>query len=298
MTLAPYLALALLAPTADAPANPHEQNVLFQEMLTKGVPISKTETWKMPPPYMPDGLDAAAQEAVIAGLAKGLFKIEDVYENSPVAPHYLSPLDKPLKNSDPKAPAYPVDVWFVAYGNLKKLASKNPQQLLTGNPAEAEATILEEDDLAKRMIELKLTRPPLREQWVHTSAKLMDTVEVSSTRHSIVSQTDESLVVASQVDPRFAKDPMYANFWQMLPDPAVGRNQKGPPQPLEVGAFYLKITKLKDPNHPNALFVELHQVSTEPKEWFNGAPILRGKIPIWVKDEVQKFRRTARRTVD
>src|SRR5262245_38840010 len=290
MNLLPCVVLAL-APAADA----HEANPLYQELRTKGVAVSAQATLPLPAPYLPDGLKPDEQKAILEKLCVGpdpkkpLFRYEDVIERTAAAPRFLEQTQ--IKPSDPDAPAWANDLWFVAYGDLKALSKRDPQQLFASSPQGATSTILDEDELAERKITLDL-KPPLRERIVNVEADLIDTVHISSTNDVVGSQTGESILVASKIDPRFVKDPKYPNYWQVLSQKGGG---PGPKRSLEVGAGYLKITRLAAPK--DALLVEFHQIAAEPKEWFNGAPVLRGKIPLWVDQEVKNFRISSLKTL-
>jgi hypothetical protein len=300
MTLLPCALVALsLSAAGPEPANasPHAANPIFRELLSGGVSVGKTVVFRAP--LMADGVSAADQKKQLKALCVGpnpkkpLFDYADAIERSSSAAYSFE--DRRIKDSDPQAPAYAIDIWFVAYGDLAKIVKRDPLQLFGTNPADAVVTTLDRDALAGRKIDLEL-RPPLRERYVNSVADLLDTVKVSLTSRVVVSESGESLVVASKVDPRFTRDKEFPNAWQMLPE-GLEANPKAPrgPQPIEVGAFYLKLTRLAEPK--DGLFVEFHQVATEPKAWFNGAPDLRGKLPLWVDKRVKEFRVMSLKTV-
>ncbi len=302
MTLLSSPLLALVSPAAEpAPAKPpsHQANVIYHELLSKGINLGAGKTMVLPAPRMADGLSGEEQTKVLKALCVGpnpkkpLFDYTDAIDRSSSASYSFE--DSRIKESDPQAPAYLTTIWFVTYGDLAKIAKRDPLQLFGTAPSDAVTTVLDSDALEERKIRLELKRP-LRERYANTVAEMLDTVKLSLTSHVVISESGESLVVASKVDPRFAKDKEYANYWQMLPQ-GLEANPKAPkdPQPMEVGAFYLKITKLAEPK--GALFVESQQVSTEPKAWFNGAPVLRGKLPLWADKRVKDFRIMSLKTV-
>jgi hypothetical protein len=300
-----FLALtlfALSAPAADpapARADSHQANPVYQELLTRGVGLGAGRPRVFPPALMADGLTAAQQQQKLRALCVGpdprkpLLAYDDVIDRDAAAAYYFD--NRAINPSDPKAPAYSVDIWFVTYGDLAKIAKRDPLQLFGTSPSDAVTTELDKEALEERKITPLRLRPPLRERYVNTVADLLNTVKLSLTNHAVVSQSGDSLVVASKVDPRFNGDKEYPNMWQMLPE-GLEANPKAPkgPQPIDVGAFYLKITRLAQPQ--GALFVEFHQVSTEPKAWFNGGPVLRGKIPLEVNKRVKDFRIMAMKT--
>jgi hypothetical protein len=295
MSLLALALFALHAPAADpapATADPHRANPVYQELLTRGTTLGAGRTRVFPPPLMADGLGGVEQQRKLRALCVGpdprkpLLAYDDVIDRSSAAAYFFD--NRAVSPSDPAAPAYAVDIWFVTYGDLAKIAKRDPLQLFGTTPSDAVATQLDNDALAERNITGRLRRP-LREYYVNTVAELLNAVKVSLTSHAVASQGEDSLVVASKVDPRFNADKEYPNSWQMLPA-ELEANPKAPrgPQPIEVGASYLKITRLAQP--PGGLFVEFHQVSTEPRAWFNGSPVLRGKIPLWVNQRVKEFR--------
>jgi len=51
----------------------------------------------------------------------------------------------------------------------------------------------------------------------------------------------------------------------------------------------MKVTKLAEP--AGALFVEQHLIFAEPVDWFDGANLLRSKLPLVVQDRVRSIRR-------
>ena len=46
-----------------------------------------------------------------------------------------------------------------------------------------------------------------------------------------------------------------------------------------------------------ALFIECHLVFDEPQGWFNGANLIRSKVPVLVEDTVRKARRRLAKTL-
>ena len=111
--------LILLASVAgQPPAQTHEaRNPLYKSLLEAGLPVGSEAKAKFPPPTMPDGLDAAKQTATIKELLAQDYDYAEFTRKSVFAPQLLKLRD--VKPSDPKAPARGVDVWFVAYGDLK-----------------------------------------------------------------------------------------------------------------------------------------------------------------------------------
>jgi hypothetical protein len=286
MNMIPLVALALALPAGEEPiANP-----LFQELAKQGVVVGAGKQVRLSPPLMPDGLDGKAQAAIIKRESvQSEYRYDDVMEKEATAPHGYK--DTRITDSNPKAPAYKIQVWFVAYGDLEVLRKKEPQDLFNAAAQKVAVHLLTPEELAQRGITLSL-KPPLRERFVNTVSTLLNRVELSTTGYTVASQTAESIVVASKLDSRFDGDKTYANRYRLLDD---NGNPIPPWQRYEGSGSYLKITRLAGPR--NALFVEMQQITTEPVSWFNGAPVLRGKLPLMIKNEVQSFRKMALKTL-
>ena len=96
------------------------------------------------------------------------------------------------------------------------------------------------------------------------------------------------MLVAGEIDPRFQGDPEFPNQWQSIIKEG-GTTKLGPAMPWSGAAFYLKITKLAEP--AGALFIEQHVIFAEPMGWFNGANLLRSKLPLAVQINVRSMRK-------
>jgi hypothetical protein len=281
--------LPLLLTLAPAAGPGHEKiNPVYRELREGGVPVGAGIKAKLPPPTMPDGLDARAQLEVIKRLAGEDYSVEDLLRKSGVAPHILRLRD--VKPSDPKAPARGVDVWFVAYGSLDRLSDKKfLDRLLDANRKDGKARELTRADLAKRDIKVS-PREEKHESYGHVVFTFLDRVQISATGRSYWARTDDSVLVATRLDPRFVGDREFPNSWRSLTRAGGGRPRPaGPAHPYSGAGYYVKITRLARP--AGALFVEAHVVFTEPVKWFDGANLLRSKLPPVVQSDVRSMRR-------
>ncbi len=283
--------LSLLLTAALAPAQPpatHEAaNPIFKKLLDPGLPVGAEAPAKLPPPGMADGLDAAAQKAVIKGLIGGDYGIDDFTRKSVVAPQILKIRD--VTPSDPAAPARGVDAYFVVYGDLKALDDEKflARALNAGKEGgTGKGKALTAADLAKRKIE---PTPGLgnREGYGTVEFNFLDKVRLKATGHSVWSRTPDSAVAAAEIDPRFAADADFPNQWMPLTRGGTGP-EAGPAKPWAGAGFYLKATRLVEPS--GALFVEQHVVYVEPAGWFDGANLLRSKLPPAVQVSVRRMR--------
>src|SRR5262249_19530515 len=158
--------------------------------------------------------DAKAQLAVIQELAGNDYTLDDLTRNSPVASHILRIRD--IKPSDPAAPAKGVDVWFVAYGDLKTVANKEfLDRLLSSTQKEGKGQTLSSEELARRNITVKADNDK-HESYGRVVFSFLDKVEISATGHSFWSETADSIIVAGRMDPRFTTDKDYPNQWRPI----------------------------------------------------------------------------------
>jgi len=273
--------LAITAPTA----KDHESaNPLYKALLDPGLLVGPNANARFPAPTMPDGLDAAKQKAIIETLIKDDYSFAEFTRKSVVAPQVLKLRD--VSPSDPKAPARGVDVWFIAYGDLKALDDdKFLERLVNAGKGEGKGGALTKDDLSKRKINLADEK---RESYGHIEFDFLEKVHLKATGRVVWTRTDDSALVAGEIDPRFLNDKEFPNQWQSIIKEG-GATKLGPTAPWSGAGFYLKITRLAEP--AGALFVEQHIIFAEPGGWFDGANLLRSKLPIAVQSNVRSMRK-------
>jgi hypothetical protein len=204
-----------------------------------------------------------------------------------------------LKISDDKASQQRVgrrvDLWFIAFGDLKSLASDEflTRQIgLSGADSDQEngsrVKLLSDADLARRGLPLpKAASDP---RIVAAESTLLDRVRLTVTTRNVRTVTDQSVCVASILDEHFSSDKEFPNTWSPISRDNSGRRQIGVPQPYIGMGSYVKATRLVEP--AGALFIEYHLAFAEPREWFQGTNLLRSKLPIVAQDAVRKFRRS------
>jgi hypothetical protein len=270
---------------AGQPAKEHQaENPLFKSLLDPGLDVGTGVKAKLPVPTMPDGLNAAAQRAAIEALIKDEYSYLEFTRKSVVAPQLLKLRD--IAPSDPKAPARGVDFWFVAYGDLKALDDEQfLDRLVNAGKGQGEGKGLKKEDLAKRKITLTDEK---RESYGHIAFDFLEKVHLKATGRVVWTRTNESVLVAGEIDPRFRGDAEYPDQWQPIIKEG-GVTKIGPASAWSEAGFYLKITKLAEP--PGALFVEQHVVFAEPTGWFDGANLLRSKLPLAVQSNVRSMRK-------
>ena len=281
------LAMILLATAPAQPPAPHpDQNPLYKNLLDPGLDVGGKDKIKFPAPTMPDGLDAAKQTAVIKALIGTDYPYDEFTRSSVVAPQLMKIRDIP--GGDPKAPVRGVDVWFVAHGDFKKLEDDAFLDKLTSanKGSGGKGGPLTNADLAKRDIVLPKGNEK-REGYGSFEFDFLEKVRLSGAGHAMWSRGGESVVAAAEIDPRFLTDKEFPNQWRSLDK--GGAVKVGNPNPWSGAAMYLKITKLAEP--AGALFVEQHIIFAEPTGWFDGANLLRSKLPIAVQDNVRTMRK-------
>lgn len=278
-------AAGLAAAQPPAATLPHtDQNPIFKGLLDTGLNVGQDLRVKFPAPNLPDGLSSDKQKAIILGLIGNDYSFQEYTRRSVVAPQLLKLRD--LTPADPQAPPRGVDVWFVAYGDLKSLDDeKFLDKIMNAGRGEGKARSLTPEDLSKRKIALQDKK---HEGFVFIEFDFLEKVHLRATGHGFWSKTDDSVVVAGEIDPRFRDDPEFPNQWQSMSKES-GVVKLGPPNPWNGAGFYLKITKLQEP--AGALFIEEHIVFAEPTGWFDGANLLRSKLPIAVQTNVRNIRR-------
>jgi hypothetical protein len=272
---------------ASEPTNP-----IYTELIEKGVVIGEARV-RLPLPTMPAGLDAVGQQRALQKIADENHPLEALTRKSVVAPFVL-------KISDPRTPgaglsgsARRVDVWFIAYGDFARLTGEDflldqvtPDPKADQKKSDFEGHTLAEPELSSRGISAEEN-----ERLFHLSFHLFDRVYVSATSRAMLVRSEDSAIVAGTIDPRFEADQQFPNRWRPLKRDDIGRLTNGAPQPYRAAAWYLKATRLHEP--AGALLIEYHLVFDEPQGWFEGANLLRSKLPLLTQDAVRRFRRKA-----
>ncbi|MBI3821326.1 MAG: hypothetical protein HY289_01455 [Planctomycetes bacterium] len=284
----PFVALVVIftfAGVARSQGDSHKENVLFKELIDKGIAVTDKSALKLPAPTMADGLDKAEQMKVIKQLAGDDYPLDELMRASIFAPHIFKFRNLDADAADARGRG--VDLWFIAHGNIDLLRSKNLQGQFGGGANKI--TELKAADLAKRKIKVK-DDDKLEETHAHVVGSILDRVQVASTNHAMITRTKDSVLLASRLDTRFAKDADFPNQWRSITLQANGIQEFGAAKLYEGAGMYMKVTRLHEP--AGAVFVEFHQVFLEPKAWFGDAPnMLKSKLPVVVQAEVRSFRK-------
>ncbi len=275
--------LFILAVAADSP---HAANDLYKDLTTKGVAVGPKQAVPIRGPIVPDGLDAAAQKKAITDSLGDAVRYEDFTRKSPVAPHWLK-MDE-VKSDDPGQTIHAIDVGFLAYGPLAAFADRDFRSQLFKSRSETKSHTLTDEELAKRNLKVKKAER-YEESYTFAEFEVLEKVQLRGTNRTVLTAGDESVVMASRVEPAFTGDKEYPNQWLPIERTPDGKSKVGTPSNYAAYGWYMKATKLHEP--AGALFIEFHLVHAEPKGWFDGANLLRSKVPITVQTEVRALRR-------
>jgi hypothetical protein len=242
---------------------------------------------------MPDGLDGAAQQQILARVAAPNRRVADLTRKSVVSPFVLKLGD--ASTSGEKQPFRTVDLWFVAYGRLELFSQEEFLQRLVETAESSKKGrlpfvkgILKPEEM-KQLNLYEEDAPDHLQRFFYSTFGLFDRVLVSATRRVVVTRYPDSVMIAAIIDPRFSKSAEHPNHWQAVDRNERGESKLGPSQPYESAGLYAKVTRMTDP--AGALFIEYHHTFCEPEAWFSGTALLRSKLPMVVQDAVRKLRR-------
>jgi hypothetical protein len=262
------------------------ENSIYVELVDKGVPLSGGDRAALPVFVMADGLDQAEQEKilkdVIAKKANGP-NLQQFIANKVSAPFIQ------LSSDVPNSTSHQIDLYFVAYGNLQTVANGNFWKARIGAQGKNGALDFLKDKSLKQRGLAVIDQAKIKERYAFADKiDLFSMVQVSGTARSIETIGDESVVVAIQLDPKFANDKEFPNEWRSIKFNAAGAKVVGNPQPYDGLGAYAKVTKLANP--AGALFVEYHIIYNEPMGWFNGKGVLDSKLSQMIQNDVKRFR--------
>lgn len=274
-----------------ASAGEKTDNPLFEQLRGAGLAVIGETKTPLPPPQMADGLDAAGQKEVLEKIVGRRFSVKEFTSKLGTAPHIHSIRKIPVTGAD--APrVLGVDVAFIAYGSLDAIARKDFLENLHKKQKDRRIHVLDAEEMKKRDLTASASKQR-EDRYSHGVFIVLDRVELSAALHTVVTRRPDSLLAATRIDPRFARDNNYPNQWRKIALDEEGQRRFGPAQPYHGAGGYLKITRLHEPQ--GALFIEYHLIYAEPKGWFNGADPLTTKLPAIIQSEVRTFRQELNR---
>ena len=285
-----FIALALSILAVEKPA---VENPIFEDLIRNGVRMSDGSAVRLPPPIMPDRLDAAGQWAAMKKVATGRNPVEKLVQKSFYAPVVVKV--RTVKQPEGQRPVVRrVDLWFVAHGDWDVLTSKKFLESLAGakdegpNRIVSKSGTLSDEEMTERKLSVT-NKDGYEERFVYSTFSLFERVELSATRLAGLTRGEDSWLAAARIDRRFDKDPEYPNQWRALLRDVRAEIKPGPAHPFLHAGGYAKITRLKKP--ADAVFVECHLAYEEDYGWFDGVNLVRRKMPLMVREKVRTFRR-------
>jgi hypothetical protein len=285
-----FLVLSLAAANlaaASAIEPSHAGNDLYQSLLSEGLTVAGTRV-PFPEPMLHDGDSPDDERKALRALAGSDQGVKELVRDSVTAPQVLKVRD--VKAGDGTIIRI-ADLWFVVRARIDQInpadfgSGREDKKPVSAGNMQFSNHVLTDDELKERGIERK---DPRLEWYTHMTGDLLDRIHVESTNHLRASQSEASWVFASRTEARFDSDAKHPNVWWPV---KVGASTKpsGPRQPYAGGASTTKISRLQ--TVPGALLVEGHVAFTEPRPWFDGAPILRSKISLVAQDRIRQLRR-------
>jgi hypothetical protein len=257
-------------------------NALFDELTDKGLAIPAAGVAKLPSPLVKPGEVPKDTDALLEKAA-GRVPVENFSRQSPLAPF---PVDiEPIPAEGERA-AQSINLNFVVYAKLQALDDATVVRRLLSGKGGNQPMPLGAADLKKRGISLSVEKG--REDYSTVNLTLLDKVQVEGVTHGLRTQRPGTLLYAFKLDERFKDDKQFPNQWRSIARTDSGE-QLGEPHPYTGLAGYIQVTELPQPK--GALLVEMHVLMHEPPGWF-GANLLRSKLPIALRDNVQNFRRS------
>lgn len=286
------LAWLLASFAAGTTARAETPNFIYDELLS---PTASPQlmSLRLPAPTMDDGLDATAQRKALAQLADDSRPLEALLRKSIVAPFVLKISDEKTPGAGLSGTERRVDVWFIVYGDFARLTSEDflLNQLTPETKPDQEKASFQGHTLTSDELHTRQLVPASNERLFHLAFNLFDRVQVSATNHAMLTRSADSALVAGRIDPRFDSDSKLPNCWQSLSRDSLGRLQAGPAHAYRAAIWYVKATRLHEP--AGAMLVEHHIAFDEPQAWFDGANLLRSKLPLLAQDAIRRFRRKA-----
>jgi hypothetical protein len=279
---------------SDEPAHiepEHAKNPVYVGVLQEGLRANGA-TVKLPEPRLRDGQTAEAQRAALREVAGSDQRLDELLRDSVTSPYIIKVRDERAGDATIRV----VDLWFVVYADIpefdpaKEAAKADGKEVEAGNMA-MRTRLLKPNELHDAGI-----TPPERPEgsgsaaWhAHLHGRLLDRIEFDVTNHVVATRTGDSVVIAARTDPAFDKPGPFANGWKPVGPGNQTSAAAGASKPYAGGISLTKISRLA--LKPGALLVETHGAFVEPRDWFQGAPILRSKFSVVAQDQIRSLRR-------
>jgi hypothetical protein len=281
--------LAALCAAAPQIEPAHARNDVFSYVLEQGFEVEGKRT-TLPRPRFYDGQEAAAQKAILVELAESEEQLNEMVDDSLRAPNVFRK-DEIQPKTD-SAVVRVVDLWFVVYADLSEFDAASQANRVDGKKIESgdikyECRLLKEPAIRAAGITLGPQASGQNTWFTQVLGELPNKVSFDVTERAVVTQTRESVVIATRIDPAFAKAKHPSNIWRRAGngEGAEGKELSGP---YQGGISYAKVSRLAI--RPRALIVEMHGAWVEPYEWYEGGGALSTKLKRGTDEGIKKLR--------
>jgi hypothetical protein len=289
LAVAMVMAMMGLSDEAAGTEPEHARNSVYVSVLRDGLTANGV-TVKVPEPRLRDGQAAEARRAALREVAGSDKRLDELLRDSVTAPYIIKVHDEKAGDATIRV----VDVWFVVYTDIAEFDSAKEAAKADGKDVEAGNMAMRTRLLKPEELRAAGIAPPSRPEgsgpatwYAHLHGRLLDRIEFDVTNHVVATRTEDSVVIAARTDPAFDKPGPFANGWRPIGGGAG--TAPGDSKPYGGGISYTKISRLAF--RPGALWVETHGAFVEPRDWFQGAPILRSKFSVVAQDQIRTFRR-------
>jgi hypothetical protein len=273
----------------------HAKNPVYVGILRDGL-TANGATVKLPEPRLRDGQAADAQRTALREVAGSDQRLDELLHNSVTAPYLIKVHD--VKAGDDTVRV--VDVWFVVYADIAGVdpaaeAAKADQKEFEAGNMVIRTRVLKPEELRTTGGSAPAPPPggPGPSTWyAHIHGRLLDRIEFDVTNEVVATRTEDSIVVAARTQVPHRPGP-FVNGWRPVGAGREAGGAAGALKPYAGGISHTKISRLAF--QPGALLVEMHGAFVEPRDWFDGAPILRSKFSVVAQDQIRRLRRELER---
>lgn len=283
--------LTLLLCWAVADDSVGNSNPLLDELTGKGVEVGDGQFVPLPAPTFSDAMTPDEKKKAVESLEQYGDPVRLLLRDSASAPFALKIADSAL--SQPGYTIRTVDLWFVLHGQLQNLEKDELfEGLLDAGGGEGELADRARELQANELADLGIATVKDGEKYVFGEYTLLERVRLIGVVRSLRTRGANSIVLASVMESSIDSKSDFACRWRPVLRDNLGQTSLGDSNPYRGFACYIKVTPLAEP--PGALIAEYHAVLNEPQGWFDGRAVLKAKLPILVRDQVESFRRRLR----
>ena len=272
----------------------HENNLVFNKIM------DSTSARGFLAPTISDSLTADEELKALEAIPGRRLPMDELTRNAVSAPFVIQVGDLQPYGEGTKSRS--IDLWFFVHGDwdsLKQMAEEQgaefgnllqEQAAAKAEEHQLESRAIGETELTERGIEIA-PHPDVREFYRNGEISLLDRVLLQITSRLTVTQSQRSILIASELDNRFTGDDEFPNTWRTI---SSDRSKTmGPVAPYSGWQQYVKATNLE--SLPGMILVEAHFWMSQPNDWFNGRDLLKSKIRIGSQTMVRKFRAELKR---